>query len=210
MTKLAARAAPAASAALAALAVTPFATALAFALLSAPALAQNAPSDNSANWTWEEQQSDAPKTWHVMIAVEQAVGPAGCDTYRYKVSTVQPIKVTGPSEVRAAHGDELASWWMMYVAERAPTAYRWLTTSAGHEPPQLYFRETAEEAMQAFRADGHLRKSRSCSGSVLVGLRTRNFQFRAPPGFASVDFGNEPAPQGVTVARNLKAAPGAR
>jgi len=195
---------------LAALSVSPLATALTCALLSVPATAQSTQSESGADWAWEEQESNASKTWHVMIAVEQAVGPAGCDTYRFKVSTLEPITVIGPSEVRAAHGDELASWWMMYVAQRAPTAYRWLTTSAGHEPPQLYFRETAQEAMQAFRKAGHLRKSRSCSGSVLLGLRTRNFQFTPPPGFASVDFGNEPAPQGVTVARNLKAAPGAR
>ena len=181
--------------------------ALACLAANAPASAQ---SEDQTNWSWEKLESDTPKTWHVMIAVEQAVGPAGCDTYRYKVSTVEPIEITGPPEVRGAHGDEVAAWWMMYVAQRAPIAYRWLTTSVGHEPPQIYFRETAQEALKAFRADGHLRNNRSCSGSKLVGLRTRNFEFTPPPGFASVDFGDEPAPQGVTVSRELKAAPSAR
>ncbi|KEO91931.1 hypothetical protein EH31_04465 [Erythrobacter longus] len=187
-----------------------FPIALALAAISAPVAAQTSPTQEGGEWTWEEQESDRPKTWYVMISVHQAVGPAGCDTYRYKVSSVEPIKITGPSEIRPAHADELAGWWMMYVAQRAPLPFRWLTTSAGHEPPEMYFRETREEAMEAFRADGHLRQSRSCSGSKLVGLRTRNFEFTPPPGFTSVDFGNEPAPQGVTVARDLNKAPGAR
>lgn len=184
------------------------AIALSLAAFSAPAFAQTAPSEENGAWSWEKLESDKPKTWYVMIAVHQAVGPAGCDTYRYKVSTVEPIVIQGPPQVRAAHGDELAAWWMMYVRDRAPTPYRWLTTSAGHEPPEVYFRETREEAMQAFREDGHLRQSRSCSGSKLVGLRTRNFKFTPPPGFVRTEFGNEPAPQGVTVARDLSPAPG--
>lgn len=183
--------------------------ALSLAAISAPAFAQTPSSEEGGEWTWEELESDKPKTWYVMIAVHQAVGPAGCDTYRYKVSTIEPIVIKGPPEVRAAHGDELASWWMMYVRDRAPTPYRWLTTSVGHEPPQVYFRETPEEAMEAFRKDGHLRQGRSCSGSKLVGLRTRNFKFTPPPGFVRTEFGNEPAPQGVTVARDLRPAPGA-
>jgi len=178
--------------------------------LSAEPPFKTGPAQERGDWIWEQASSQAPKTWYVMIAVHQAVGPAGCDTYRYKVSTIEPIVITGPPEVRAAHGDELSAWWMMFVRERAPIPYRWLTTSAGHEPPQVYFRESAEEVRQAFRADGHLRQSRSCSGSKLVGLRTRKFQFTPPPGFASVDFGNEPVPQGVTVARNLGAVPGAQ
>ncbi|MEM1053053.1 MAG: hypothetical protein AAGI28_13270 [Pseudomonadota bacterium] len=176
----------------------------------APALAQESSEDSAAQWSWDQSDSTAPKTWYVMIAVEQAVGPRGCDTYRYKVSTIEPITIKGPPEIRAAHGDEIAAWWMMFVRERAPIAYRWLTTSAGHDSPQVYFRENADEAMKAFRADGHLRQSRSCSGSKLVGLRTSRFQFVAPPGFTRTDFGNEPAPQNVTVARDLAAAPGAR
>jgi hypothetical protein len=179
------------------------------AFIAAPAAAQ-AEAENNGSWGWEQLDSSAPKSWYVMIAVEQAVGPAGCDTFRYKVSSVEPIEITGPPEVRAAHGDEMAGWWMMFVKQRAPLAYRWLTTSVGHNPPEVYFRETAEEVMEAFRADGHLRNNRSCTGSRLVGLRTSKFEFNPPPGFAKSDFGNEPAPQGVTVSRDLKAIPGER
>lgn len=177
------------------------------AFIAAPVCAQ-IEQEKSEDWGWEQSDSSAPKTWHVMIAVEQAVGPAGCDTFRYKVSSVEPIIITGPPEIRAAHGDEMAGWWMMFVKQRAPLAYRWLTTSAGHNPPEVYFRETAEEVMEAFRADGHLRNNRSCTGSRLVGLRTSKFEFTPPPGFVKSDFGNEPAPQGVTVARELKPVPG--
>lgn len=184
--------------------------ALTFAAFGAPAIAQSAPAEQGSEWSWEKPQSDLPKTWYVMIAVHQAVGPAGCDTFRYKVSSVEPIVIKGPPEVRGAHGDELAAWWMMYVRQRAPLPYRWLTTSAGHEPPQVYFRESAEEVMEAFRADGHLRQSRSCSGSKLVGLRTKRFRFDPPPGFTLSDFGQEPVPQNITVSRNLAAAPGRR
>ncbi|WP_298303975.1 hypothetical protein [uncultured Erythrobacter sp.] len=184
------------------------ACAIALAASPSPASAQDNRSEEQSNWTWDQSDSQTPKTWYVMIAVHQAVGPAGCDTYRYKVSTIDPIEVTGPPEVRSAHGNEVAAWWMMFVRERAPIPYRWLTTPAGHEPPEVYFRQSAEEAMEAFRADGHLRQSRSCSGSKLVGLRTQSFQFTPPPGFTDVDFGLEPAPQGVTVARDLAPVPG--
>lgn len=166
--------------------------------------------EKPSEWGWEQPASTAPKTWYVMIAVHQAVGPAGCDTYRYKVSTVQPIVIKGPPEVRSTHGDELAAWWMMFVRDRAPLPYRWLTTSAGHEPPEVYFRESREEVMEAFRADGHLRQSRSCSGSKLVGLGTKRFRFDPPPGFTLSDFGQEPVPQNVTVARDLASAPSTR
>jgi len=184
--------------------------AIAFAASGVPVLAQDTRSEDPVDWTWDQSDSQTPKTWHVMISIEQAVGPRGCDTYRYKVSTIEPITIKGPPEVRGSHADELAAWWMMHVRHRAPTAYRWLTTSVGHEPPQVYFRESAKEVREAFREDGHLRKSRSCSGSVLVGLRTSGFKFTAPPGFATTDFGSEPVPQGVTVARELPTVPGAR
>lgn len=185
------------------------ALAIALAGTAAPIAAQTESVQEGPAWSWERHDSNAAKTWYVMIAVEQAVGPAGCDTFRYKVSTVEPIVIEGPPQVRGAHGDELASWWMMYVRERAPLPYRWLTTSAGHEPPQVYFRESAEEAMKAFRADGHLRNNRSCSGSKLVALRTKAFHFTPPPGFVTSEFGNEVAPQDVTVSRDLNRVPGA-
>lgn len=184
------------------------ALALSLSALAAPAFAQETQEEDSANWSWDQADSQTPRDWYVMIAVEQAVGPAGCDTFRYKVSSVQPIKIKGPPEIRAAHADEIASLWMMYVQKRAPLPYRWLTTSVGHNPPEIYFRETKEEVIEAFRADGHLRNNRSCSGSKLVGLRTSGFEFVAPPGFTTSDFGFEPAPQNITVARELSPIPG--
>lgn len=185
--------------------------ALALAATAVPASGQSVTSsEEGTNWSWSELETDTPKTWHVMISVEQAVGPQGCDTYRCKVSTLEPIVIKGPPEVRRAHSDEIAVRWMMHVRENAPTAYQWLTTSAGHEPLQIYFRETGDEVMEAFRADGHLRKSRSCTGSHLVGLRTKSFEFSPPPGFAKVDFGHEPVPQGITITRDLPKVPGAR
>lgn len=164
--------------------------------------------ETGAQWGWDRTESDAPKTWYALIAVRQAVGPAGCDTYRYKVSTREPIKLKGPAEIRPSHGDELAAWWMIHLRQTSPTIYRWLNTSVGHEPVQVYFRETPEEVLAAFRADGHLRRDRTCSGSVLAVVRTSNFRFSPPEEFLRVDFGNEPAPQGVTVARDLNKAPG--
>ncbi|MEO1221557.1 MAG: hypothetical protein AAFY42_09440 [Pseudomonadota bacterium] len=176
---------------------------------ASPALAQEA-QDSSARWSWEQPESDAPKTWYALIAIRQAVGPQGCDVYRYKVSTREPIKLVGPPEIRPNHGNELTAWWMMHLRKTSPTAYRWLTTSVGHEPAQVYFRETPEEVLKAFRADGHLRRDRSCSGSVLVTMRTSNFSFDPSEEFTRVDFGHEPAPQNVTVSRDLRPAPGAR
>jgi hypothetical protein len=190
-----------------------FLSAIALASAGAPAAMQTPTSssdEKGAEWSWENSESDAPKTWYAMISVKQAVGPRGCDVYRYKVSTRQPIKLVGPPEIRPSHGDELTAWWMMHLRETSPTAYRWLTTSAGHEPAQVYFRETPQEVIEAFRADGHLKRDRSCSGSVLVTMRTSNFTFTPAEDFKKVDFGQEPVPQNVTVVRDLGAAPGAK
>ena len=182
------------------------------AITGTSAAAQVPSPSNGGQWGWPDTQADpdAPKTWYVMIAVEQAVGPSGCDTYRYKVSTVEPIVIQGPPEVRPAHADEISAWWMIHVRRNAPTAYRWLTTDVGHEPPEVYFRESREEAFAAFRKDGHLRKSRSCSGSMLVGLGTSRFHFEAPLDFTKTEFGEVVVPHGVTVAREMDSVAGAR
>lgn len=180
---------------------------LACACLAVPVAAQTA-EEQPQGWAWKSSTSEAPKTWYAMISVEQAVGRSGCDMYHYKVSTRLPIVLEGPPEVRAAHADELSAWWLLYVQANAPIAYRWLTTSAGHEPPKVYFRESASEVFDAFRSDGNLKKGNRCEGEMLVTLDPASFHFEPPYGFTKVDFGNEPAPQNVTVAKNLSSIPG--
>lgn len=179
------------------------------ATLASPVLAQEPVQEVQASGS-AASKSDGPKTWYVMISVEQAVGRQGCDTYHYKVSTVEPIVIQGPPEVRRAHADELTAWWMLHIAQQRPLAYRWLTTDAGHKPAQIYFRESEEEALEAFREDGGLRKSRRCIQSRLVPMRTNRFQFNAPVGFTKVDFGFEAAPQDAVVARELQGPAGGR
>ncbi len=180
---------------------------LASACLAVPVAAQPS-GEESKGWGFQAPESEAPKTWYAMISVEQAIGRGGCDTYHYKVSTRLPIVLKGPPEVRTAHADELTAWWMLHVQANAPLAYRWLTTSEGHEPPKVYFRESASEVFEAFRSDGNFRKARGCEGAMLVTLDPENFHFPVPHGFTTVDFGNEPAPQNVTVAKNLSNIPG--
>ena len=71
-------------------------------------------------------------------------------------------------------------------------------------------RETAEEAVADFRADGHLRLNKSCTGSVLLTHGTSKFNFVPPEDYTDVDFGIEPVPASVTVSRDIPTIPGAR
>ena len=179
---------------------------LACAFLAAPAAAQTAEEEPKA-WNWESPDKDAPKTWYAMISIEQNLGPEGCDVHHYKVSTREPIKLQGPPKIRPAHGAELAAWFMAHLRETSPTAHSWFHTDAGHKPAQVYFRESAGEVMKAFAADGHFKRDRTCYGSVLAIVRTSNFHFAPPPEYLSVNFGNEPLPQNMTVTRDLAPVP---
>lgn len=180
---------------------------LALAFAGTHALAQEA-SPETVEET--EAPTEGPKVWYVMIAVEQAVGPRGCRPWHYKISTARPIVIEGPPEVRPRHADEVAAWWMIHLRHHSSEAFRWLAGPDGHEPAAVYFRESAEEVVEAFRADGHLRLQKTCTGSKLIAQSTAGFRFVPPEGFTQTDFGFEPVPETATVARDLPRIPGAR
>ncbi|EAQ30712.1 hypothetical protein NAP1_08030 [Erythrobacter sp. NAP1] len=180
-------------------------TAAAIVFASAGAFAQSpdpAPAESA-------QDAEKPtKTWYVMIAIQQALGPRGCDVWRYKVSTKAPFAVEGPQQLTGFHADEVVGAWMAHLSERSPTVYRWLTGPTGHNRPEIYFRDTPEAAIEAFRKDGHLEHDRSCKGSALVKSPTVNFTFAPPEGFVSSDFGYTPPPADAVVVNELAKIPG--
>lgn len=147
-------------------------------------------------------------TWYVMIAIEQALGPRGCQGWRYKVSMAEPLVIEGPSQVSGFHADELVSAWMLHLNESSPTAYKWLNGLYGHDSPQVYFRQSREEAIEAFREDGHLKLNRTCERSALVAHGTAKFAFDPPEGFDDPDFGGAPVRIEGMVTRQLAKIPG--
>lgn len=178
--------------------------ALALVLAGTGALAQDQVVEADAN------AQQAGTTWYALIAIRQNPGPEGCNSYIYKVSTVEPIMFEGPRDFTSAHADELVASWMMYLHDRSPTAYRWINGPAGYESPKVYVRESADEVMQAFREDGHLVRDRRCPGSVLLTHGTSKFRFDPPVDFAEASFGSTPRPdpaEGLVV-RELAKIPG--
>jgi hypothetical protein len=148
------------------------------------------------------------RTWHVMIAIEQSLGPQGCDVWRYKVSTSDPIAIEGPMDVSPAHADAVVSEWLLYLHEHSPSAYRWINGPHGHDRPQVYFRKSRAEAIAAFRRDGHFEHDRNCKRSALLKHGTSKFQFVPPPGFFGEDIAEEPVTRSATVTRDIGKIPG--
>ncbi|MEM7780593.1 MAG: hypothetical protein AAF697_09410 [Pseudomonadota bacterium] len=151
---------------------------------------------------------DGITTWHALIAISQVRGPRSCDTQTFKVSTADPITFEGPETLTAYHADELVEQWMHYLHDNSPRAWRWFNGPNGYASPQVYFRNTAEDAIEAFRADGHLRRDRACFREVLVKHATANFDFEPPVSFAESDFGLVEDTSDAVVVRELDKIPG--
>ncbi|MDJ0978807.1 MAG: hypothetical protein QNI87_09735 [Erythrobacter sp.] len=144
--------------------------------------------------------AEASKTWYVMLAIYEPYDPERCKKPVYKVSTYDPIIFDGPSAISQAHANAVVGAWLGYLRDRSPTAYKWINGPTGNHVNEIYFRESEEEARQAFASDGHMKRDTNCTGSVLYRQGTSKFRFVPSDAFKRADFGAEPRPTEPTAA----------
>ena len=154
-----------------------------FAILSAAVIAASAAS--------------APvqaKTWHVMINHSEAPGDASCDGGLYKISTKAPLVIQGPETINAHHAQAVLDAWLDHMYRRSTAAFNWIHQQPTFAAPQIYFRKTEKEAIDAFVRDGHfIRPKGNCRVAALVKLSVASFEFVPPEGFSSSSFGEASA-----------------
>lgn len=134
------------------------------------------------------------KTWYVMLAIYEPRDLQRCESWAYKVSTHDPIVIKGPDTITPDHAQAVVNAWLSYLNARSPTAYQWINGAAGNHRNEIYFRKTEAEARADFAADGHLKRDKSCGGSVLLTHGVSKFRFVPSKDFTSPTFSLAPKP----------------